>query len=715
MNEDERTTLLQALHTRLMRMREAARRHPDRARKHAPGVGMQLEPDVRKKEKDGTAAPCPKACVTLKLKESGVPRCTEVPYPAGELLSFDTLYIPTRDMVSVTPPQSAKYGCQPILNPAILYLVVSEAPGMTPEMFLAAMCAAGVTRYTVDRHLLRLRWMLTPAAAGTFCSPAFSGRCDITQLFTRFHQGIPALLSFFCYPALPKGLLFPEENMSQVYDNAVRAIRLPDYPVSVRPVDYILSSCGLASAGLSALLENDARQTVEVRVTDGAPVMPACGEAGDRVVVYLPDDPQQVLLTLKSLVMLFPPDRPPVSVLILSHLHPEWLYRTLKHLVPGTKLCEAAHLLPADHDRLSLSRVLQGDFTASPYLSQLVARIRYQGGGCRGGLCPRELDVVLSALQGERVRALAQKLHLSVKTLYNYHKTGLEKMASQFPFIRPRLARYSGTTKNHTGLHPAEADFIAALHQDGGVFPVFQPVIRADMTVSGFEILSRWRYRGRVLMPAVFLPLICHPASWILLTAFVMKVAVAHINQWRGQYWFSVNIPAGLAGNPTLLQMAEVAGANLEDSAWRRRLVLEFSEKTDLSAGAGGRENLRQLRTRGFSVFLDDCFSASLRVMPDSTVRFSGYKLDMSVVRALPEDANARAQVRALLNRSREQGAECVAEGVESREIMQALTAMGMTGLQGYYLSPPVPAGEVGTVLNRLISEEVSASSHCRL
>lgn len=112
---------------------------------------------MRKKEKDGTAAPCPEAGVTLELKESGAPWFTEVLYPAGVLLSTrelpscDTLYITSRDMVSITgTPLPAKYRCPPVLNRAVLYLVVSEAPGMTPETFLAAMWAAGVTRYTVD-------------------------------------------------------------------------------------------------------------------------------------------------------------------------------------------------------------------------------------------------------------------------------------------------------------------------------------------------------------------------------------------------------------------------------------------------------------------------------------------------------------------------------------------------------------------------------------
>jgi EAL domain-containing protein (putative c-di-GMP-specific phosphodiesterase class I) len=52
--------------------------------------------------------------------------------------------------------------------------------------------------------------------------------------------------------------------------------------------------------------------------------------------------------------------------------------------------------------------------------------------------------------------------------------------------------------------------------------------------------------------------------------------------------------------------------------------------------------------------------------------------------------------VRSTIDLGRNLGLEVVAEGVETEEVWKELRALGCTVAQGYYLSRPLPPGELG-------------------
>jgi EAL domain-containing protein (putative c-di-GMP-specific phosphodiesterase class I) len=58
--------------------------------------------------------------------------------------------------------------------------------------------------------------------------------------------------------------------------------------------------------------------------------------------------------------------------------------------------------------------------------------------------------------------------------------------------------------------------------------------------------------------------------------------------------------------------------------------------------------------------------------------------------------------VRAVTGLGSSLGITTVAEGVETAEQFEALEGEGCTEVQGYFLSPPRPAGEVQTLIKTL-------------
>jgi EAL domain-containing protein (putative c-di-GMP-specific phosphodiesterase class I) len=111
------------------------------------------------------------------------------------------------------------------------------------------------------------------------------------------------------------------------------------------------------------------------------------------------------------------------------------------------------------------------------------------------------------------------------------------------------------------------------------------------------------------------------------------------------------------------------------------------------------RDFTQALISEGFHFALDDFgmgFSSFryLRELPVSSL-----KLDISYVRDLPKEKANRVFVRGIADICRGLGVKTVAEGVETREVMDLLPELGVDRAQGWhvgYPSPDLPGIEAG-------------------
>lgn len=70
-------------------------------------------------------------------------------------------------------------------------------------------------------------------------------------------------------------------------------------------------------------------------------------------------------------------------------------------------------------------------------------------------------------------------------------------------------------------------------------------------------------------------------------------------------------------------------------------------------------------------------------------------KIDKAFVMGLMRDKSDAAIVRAAVDLGHHLGLKVVAEGVEDQETMHGLVALGCDVAQGYFVSRPLPAGEL--------------------
>jgi EAL domain-containing protein (putative c-di-GMP-specific phosphodiesterase class I) len=121
------------------------------------------------------------------------------------------------------------------------------------------------------------------------------------------------------------------------------------------------------------------------------------------------------------------------------------------------------------------------------------------------------------------------------------------------------------------------------------------------------------------------------------------------------------------------------------------RIVLEVTERAQLSSVQDLAETLRVLRTAGYRVALDDLgegyagLSWLVKLTPDIS------KLDMSLVRDIQGSRMKRDLVGSLVSVCRRARTLVVAEGVETAAEAQVLRDVGCDLLQGYHFARPGP------------------------
>lgn len=482
--------------------------------------------------------------------------------------------------------------------------------------------------------------------------------------------------------------------------------KVPHFAPDLPPGLCILSPCHFAARGLTALLRSKNVSVEPVWVVISDDISAGDEDAltrgvpeGTPLVVYIPDVPLAALRMLKQVALLLGRNNGRSDcVFILSHFSPAWLYRTLLHLSGMKTLPVGVMATRADLTCHHLTLFISRDGNRLP-LKDLAAAEERSAGHRMRGLTRCELEVVMDYLDG---RTAKSRTETSPKTQSIQRNSGLRKLVGQLPSMSEHLpGRFRIPPTSKASRRPDEAGLIRAIH-DGHVYPVFQPVVDRDMHVKGFEVLTRWLDRGQVVQPAEFLPLIRSRETWLLLTSFVMNEAVQCINQFGGTMYFTVNIPPCIAESSVLISMVETACRRLKDRSWGDCLVPEFSETTVLGSNGPALDTLRQMMAAGYRIFLDDCYSEGSVMFPVRLEQFSGYKLDMSIVKTFRKNRHDKNLIRGLAYYCKLAGSQCIAEGVDSEEKFSELVELGVDSFQGFYISPPVAAGDLEKTVRRL-------------
>ena len=235
----------------------------------------------------------------------------------------------------------------------------------------------------------------------------------------------------------------------------------------------------------------------------------------------------------------------------------------------------------------------------------------------------------------------------------------------------------------------------------------FQPKykIQGDRPVlASAEALIRWIHPELGFIgPGDFIPLFEQNGLIRQVDYFVWRQAAAHIKRWRRQY--GVTVPVSV--NVSLVDIFDPELERklckiVEDFALAPSdLMLEITE----SAYANGTDRLieavNSLRGSGFKIEMDDFGSGYSSLNMLTEIPIDVLKLDMQFVRNMLSDSKSLRLVKLVLDIAAFLEVPVVAEGVEEKAQLDALSEMGRDIVQGYYFSPPLPAERFGDLIKK--------------
>jgi len=125
------------------------------------------------------------------------------------------------------------------------------------------------------------------------------------------------------------------------------------------------------------------------------------------------------------------------------------------------------------------------------------------------------------------------------------------------------------------------------------------------------------------------------------------------------------------------------------------RLELEITEMVLVQDNDAAFAILHQLRDLGIRIAMDDFGTGYSSIGYLRSFPFDKIKIDQSFIRDLPGRLDSVAIVRAVVGLSSSLGITTTAEGVETKEQLDSVTAEGCDEVQGYLFSWPKTAAEV--------------------
>jgi len=226
----------------------------------------------------------------------------------------------------------------------------------------------------------------------------------------------------------------------------------------------------------------------------------------------------------------------------------------------------------------------------------------------------------------------------------------------------------------------------------------YQPKINIHKgCISGVEVLSRWQHPLEgILPPSSFIPLAESTGLIHDLTYSVYDMAVTQIKQWQQEsihLHFSINISANSLGKPQFYQF--IINRLKEHNLDPNLVILEVTEREIMTDITQSLASLMNLRMQNFGLSIDDFGTGYSSMEKLKMIPFTELKLDRSFVTDVSKRPSAQVILESSISLARKLNMEIVAEGVESRDDWDIVSALCCDYVQGFYCARPMPAEEL--------------------
>ncbi|KQZ92818.1 EAL domain-containing protein [Pseudomonas sp. Root562] len=234
--------------------------------------------------------------------------------------------------------------------------------------------------------------------------------------------------------------------------------------------------------------------------------------------------------------------------------------------------------------------------------------------------------------------------------------------------------------------------------------PYFQAVVHGDSKkLSGIEVLMRWNHPQEGLVrPDLFIPFAEHSGLIVPMTRSLMRQTATLLgplsSTFTEPFHIGINITASHCQNLDLIEdCREFLKAFAPGSI---HLVLELTERELIEPTALAHQLFEQLHELGVMIAIDDFGTghSSLGYLREFNVDF--LKIDQSFVAMIGIDTPSSHILDAIIQLAGKLDLAMVAEGVETQEQSDYLTAHNVNFQQGYLFGRPLPGAEFISALS---------------
>lgn len=230
----------------------------------------------------------------------------------------------------------------------------------------------------------------------------------------------------------------------------------------------------------------------------------------------------------------------------------------------------------------------------------------------------------------------------------------------------------------------------------GGVRVFYQPIMdNLSRRIVGIEALARLSAAdGRILPPAEFLPQLTTQDLWALTQQLLTQALgdLKALEQIHAPLWLSFNLDPQNMSDTSIDWLRDTLAHTTFPA---ERITVEILESSNFAEQQAALSHLAELKALGVILALDDVGSAYSSLLRLRDLPVDKIKLDQSFVRGLADNPEDIQFVKAMMDLATGLELDLVVEGVETDDILDAMTVLGVQTLQGYGIARPLPMPEL--------------------
>jgi diguanylate cyclase (GGDEF)-like protein/PAS domain S-box-containing protein len=243
-----------------------------------------------------------------------------------------------------------------------------------------------------------------------------------------------------------------------------------------------------------------------------------------------------------------------------------------------------------------------------------------------------------------------------------------------------------------------ENDLYRALeNQEFSIY--YQPQMNTESgKMFGVEALLRWNHPTRgIVSPAEFIPMAEETGLIVPIGEWVLRNACKQVKQWQEEGYGNLNLSVNLSVRQfeqrNLVSMVKQV---LEETGLSPQLLeLELTENLIVKNTEVTLKTMEQLKDLGINISIDDFGTgySSLGYLKNFPIKT--LKIDKSFIDDVMTDTNNAAITNTIITLGQNMNLNVIAEGVETAEQVEFLSAKGCQLVQGYFFSRPLKAEEL--------------------